>query len=63
MEGIPHLNGPDSKASVLPGIETKEPGAVADGINLRLGRRDMNVFRTIDRAGEGDDWRARPDLT
>jgi hypothetical protein len=25
---------------------------VADGINLRLGRRDMNVFRTIDRAGE-----------
>ena len=25
---------------------------MADGINLRLGRRDMNVFRTIDRAGE-----------
>lgn len=25
---------------------------MADGINLRLGRRDMNVFRTIDRPGE-----------
>ena len=25
---------------------------MADGINLRLGRRDMNVFRTIDRGGE-----------
>jgi hypothetical protein len=25
---------------------------VGDGINLRLGRRDMNVFRTMDRAGE-----------
>ncbi len=25
---------------------------MADGINLRLGRRDMNTFRTHDVAGE-----------
>ncbi|MCA1681718.1 MAG: hypothetical protein LC700_00870, partial [Actinobacteria bacterium] len=25
---------------------------MADGINLRLGRRDMNTFRTLDRPGQ-----------